>query len=221
MNPEDKPASHGDLHAERKDYQRDQLSRSALCNNPVEMFARWLQDAHDLNVIDATAMTLATCTANGRPSARIVLLNDDGFCWYTNYTSRKGAELLANAHAALLFYWHDLERQVRIEGQVERLSAEQSDAYFNTRPEGSRYSAVASPQSQVVPNQQWLAERTAALQQHTPAEQLQRPENWGGYRLVPQEFEFWQGRPSRLHDRFRYRRAETPDSDWAIERLAP
>ena len=216
------PPGKGDLHAEREDYQKHQLNRKDLHDNPVELFGRWLQQARDSNIIDATAMTLATCTSQGLPSARIVLLKqytEEGFCWYTNYESRKGSELSANSNAALLFYWRELERQVRIEGKVEKVAVEQSDAYFKSRPEGSRYNAAASPQSQVVPDQTWLAQRTEQLQQQYSIDSLERPGNWGGYRLLPREFEFWQGRPSRLHDRFRYRR--TDNQNWQIDRLAP
>jgi len=221
-NPEQPPVD-GDLHAEREDYRKHQLNRIDLSENPVEFFADWLQHARDLPIIDATAMTLATCNLDGMPSARIVLLKqfgDEGFCWYTNYESRKGTELTQNSNAAILFYWRELERQVRIEGTVEKVSAEQSTNYFKSRPDGSRYSAAASPQSQVVPDQNWLAQRTDELQTQFPGEQLQRPEFWGGYRLVPQQFEFWQGRPSRLHDRFRYQRLAA-QSSWKIDRLAP
>jgi len=211
-----------DLHAAREDYQKHQLNREDLQHNPFEQFARWLQQARELNILDATAMTLATCNQRGLPSARIVLLKqitEEGFCWYTNFESRKGSELSENSNAALLFFWRELERQVRIEGSVEKVADEQSTAYFKSRPEGSRYSAVASPQSQVVPDQNWLAQRTEQLKQQYSLDDLERPENWGGYLLRPREFEFWQGRPSRLHDRFRYQRAE--DQTWHIDRLAP
>ena len=223
MSKPGQPSAAGDLHAEREDYQKHQLNRVDLAGNPVEMFARWMQEARDLPIIDATAMTLATCTRQGMPSARIVLLkqfDDDGFCWYTNYESRKGSELAENSNAALLFYWQKLERQVRIEGVVERVTEQQSTSYFNSRPDGSRYSAAASPQSQVVANQDWLAQRTDELQRQTPADMLERPDFWGGYRLVPRQFEFWQGRPSRLHDRFRYHK-EAQQTNWTIDRLAP
>jgi pyridoxamine 5'-phosphate oxidase len=213
----------GDLHAEREDYNKHQLNRADLAADPIAFFSTWMQQARDMAIIDATAMTLATCDSNGQPSARIVLLkqfDDEGFCWYTNYDSRKGHELAENAQAALLFYWRELERQVRIEGTVEKVSAEQSTAYFKSRPPGSRYSAAASPQSQVVPDQAWLATRTEDLQRDFPDDKLERPDNWGGYRLRPVQFEFWQGRPSRLHDRFRYSRTEATDN-WQIDRLAP
>lgn len=223
MSDSAQPPSTGDLHADRKDYEKHKLDRTDLTENPVDLFDRWLQDARSLPIVDATAMTLATCDSRGRPSARIVLLKQfdaHGFCWYTNYESRKGTELAENSNAALLFFWRELERQVRIEGTVEKVSAEQSTTYFNSRPDGSRYSAAASPQSQIVPNQEWLANRTKELVNQYPGEALQRPEFWGGYRLVPGEFEFWQGRPSRLHDRFRFQWVEN-QSRWQIDRLAP
>lgn len=220
MNDNPTPTS-GDLHAERTEYRRAELHRADLNNNPLQMFTQWLQDAQSDGIIDATAMTLATATSTGVPSARIVLLkqyDNDGFCWYTGYDSRKGQDLADNPNAALLFFWPTLERQIRIEGSVEKVSAEQSDQYFKSRPEGSQYSAASSPQSQPVPSQQWLSERIAQLRESQSPESLQRPPNWGGYRLRPQAFEFWQGRPSRSHDRFLY---TLQADEWAIDRLAP
>ena len=215
------PPVSGDLHDERTEYRRAELHRADLNADPLELFSMWMQDAQNLDIIDATAMTLATATSAGIPSARIVLLkqfDEQGFCWYTGYESRKGNELNDNPNAALLFYWAKLERQVRIEGQVHKVSAEQSDRYFESRPEGSQYSAASSPQSQVVPNQQWLADRITSMKASKSVEALDRPDNWGGYRLAPTTYEFWQGRPSRSHDRFRYIKT---DSGWTIDRLAP
>lgn len=211
----------GDLRDDRKDYALDELSRDTLADDPLSMFNEWMSDARKADIIDATAMTLATVGANGAPSARIVLLKQfktDGFYWYTNYNSRKGMELSANPNAALVFYWRELERQVRIEGKVVQTSDADSNEYFNSRPIGSRFSAAASPQSQVIENQQWLAERTRMLQNKYDENTLQRPGNWGGYKLIPDIYEFWQGRPSRQHDRFRFTRK---DNDWLIDRLAP
>ncbi len=211
----------GDLHSHRTEYQQAELQRDALQDNPLKMFSQWMQQAQDTGMTDATAMTLATASTSGSPSARIVLLkqfDDNGFCWYTGYESRKGQELAENPRAALLFFWPSLERQIRIEGTVARVSAQQSDTYFKSRPEGSQYSAAASPQSKVVESQAWLAGQISTLKATTPSEQLARPENWGGYRLQPQVYEFWQGRPSRSHDRFRYQRTS---SGWQIDRLAP
>lgn len=213
----------GNLRTDRKDYRQEELQRQQLNTNPFTQFGEWMHTARDKKLIDATAMTLATATAAGVPSARIVLLkefSEDGLCWYTNYESRKGTELSENNKAALLFYWRELERQIRIEGTVERVEEGQSDDYFNSRPAGSKFSAAASPQSEVVPDQAWLANAAQALQSKYTADELQRPAHWGGYRLKPHAFEFWQGRPSRLHDRFRYTR-EANGTDWLIERLAP
>jgi len=211
----------GDLHDERKDYARGTLARKSLNPDPLAMFGEWMQDALNAEIVDATAMTLATVSANGTPSARVVLLkqyNTSGFFWYTNYASRKGRDLLANPNAAIVFYWRELERQVRLEGTVAKASAKDSDDYFNSRPEDSRFSAVASPQSKVIPDQQWLTAKTASLvQQHTD-KSLVRPAHWGGYALQPATYEFWQGRPNRQHDRFRYLK---DGKNWQIDRLAP
>lgn len=218
----DQPANDGDLHADRTDYRQGELHRADLPADPLSMFSQWMQLARDRQLIDATAMTLATATKTGLPSARIVLLKhygEDGFYWYTGYDSRKGSELAENPNAALLFYWREMERQIRLEGTVEKLTAEQSSDYFNSRPDGSKYSATVSPQSQVIPNQAWLSERTQKLATEQTADQLRRPENWGGYRLIPTAIEFWQGRPSRSHDRFRY--TMCGGRHWQIDRLAP
>ena len=188
---------------------------------PLPLVERWLDDAVIAGLALPNAMALATVGADGRPAARVVLLKgieDGGFVFYTNYESRKGRELAAHAYAALVFHWAPLERQVRIEGRVERVSAAASDAYFATRPLGSRHSAIASPQSTVVPDRAWLeAESRAVAQRHpdTPP----RPAHWGGYRVSPDTIEFWQGRSDRLHDRLAYRRQG--GNAWLIERLAP
>ena len=214
----------GDLHSERKDYDRGELHRDDLPDNPLNLFGQWMTDARDASIIDATAMTLATVGANGAPSARIVLLKqftEEGFYWYTNYERRKGSELHTNPNAALVFYWRELERQVRIEGSVGKASAGQSDEYFNKRPLESRFSAVASPQSQVIENQRWLTERTNGFREKFSDSTLPRPDTWGGYVLKPAVFEFWQGRPSRQHDRFRFSQSKAQASAWNIDRLAP
>jgi len=218
----DKSPESGNLQDDRKDYAQGELYRKTLISNPLEMFNDWMTTARDAQIIDATAMTLATVGAGGRPSARIVLLkqfNDNGFYWYTNYESRKGTELNDNPHAALVFYWRELERQVRIEGAVSTATAAESDDYFNRRPLESRYSAAASPQSQIIENQQWLTLHTQKLRDQYSEETLMRPDNWGGYVLQPSVYEFWQGRPSRQHDRFRYTRDQS--NIWQVDRLAP
>jgi pyridoxamine 5'-phosphate oxidase len=166
-------------------------------------------------------MTLATATPDGRPSARMVLLrgfDERGFCFYSNYESRKAAELAANPRAALVFWWDALERQVRIEGRIERTTREESEAYFHSRPPGSQLSAAASPQSRVIEDRAMLEERVRRLATDSHNGQVPLPDFWGGYRLAPEVVEFWQGRPNRLHDRLRYRRA---GDAWKIERLAP
>jgi pyridoxamine 5'-phosphate oxidase len=198
------------------------LTRDKADPNPIRQFQKWVDEvrASGVSEQDATSMTLATATKDGRPSARIVLLksfDDRGFVFFTNYQSQKGNELNENPRAALLFYWPGLWRQVRIEGEVEKISAAESEEYFQSRPLGSRLGAWASNQSEVVENRETLEARFAELQQRF-GEDVPRPEHWGGYRVKPNSIEFWQGRDNRLHDRLRYRREEDA---WVIERLAP
>lgn len=189
--------------------------------DPLKQFEQWFHAASAAGLHLPNAMALATADAQGRPSARAVLLKGfdaAGFLFFTNYSSRKGRELAANPHACLLFSWEELERQVRIEGRIEKVSEAESDEYFATRPLGSRLGAWASPQSEVVPDRAALEGRFAEAQQRF-GDIVPRPPQWGGYRVVSEAIEFWQGRENRLHDRIRYRR--NTDSTWTIERLAP
>ncbi len=204
----------------RKSYERDELDEHLAAGEPLRQFRTWFQQALDAKVPEPNAMTLATVGPDGRPSTRIVLIKDieeQGLVWYTNYDSRKGRELAEHPFAALQFHWVELERVVRIEGRVERVDAAQSDAYFASRPLDSRLGAWASPQSQVIASRAVLVANAAkAAAQHglNPS----RPPHWGGFRLLPERWEFWQGRKSRLHDRLVYR---LDGGQWVRERLAP
>jgi pyridoxamine 5'-phosphate oxidase len=205
----------------RKDYSRASLTEADVDPDPIRQFSTWFRQALDAGVPEANAMSVATVGADGRPSSRILLIKDvdsEGFTWFTNYASRKGRELGAQPHAALLFHWVELERQVRIEGRVEKLSDAQSDAYFQSRPLQSRLGALASAQSEPIASREALEQRYAEAQA-IYGEQPVRPAHWGGYRLVPDRIEFWQGRPSRLHDRILYTRGA--DGAWRRERLQP
>lgn len=204
----------------RTSYERDALDEQSVGNEPLALFEKWFQHAVKTKVAEPNAMTVATVGPEGRPSTRVVLVksfDSDGVVFYTNYLSRKARELEANPYVALQFHWVELERVVRIEGRVERTSAEESDAYFAKRPVDSRIGAWASPQSEVIANRAVLlanaAKASAKYGLHPP-----RPQNWGGYRVVPDLWEFWQGRKSRLHDRIRFRLV---DGLWCKERLAP
>jgi pyridoxamine 5'-phosphate oxidase len=205
----------------RIDYARGSLDENSVDTDPIRQFQLWLEQALDAQLPEPNAMTVATVDAEGRPSARILLIkgvDERGFVFYTNYESRKGRELAGNPHASLLFHWIELERQVRIEGVVEKTSAEQSDAYFASRPLASRIGAWASEQSREIATRAELEAREKAFAERF-GESPPRPPHWGGYRLVPDRIEFWQGRPSRLHDRILYTREA--DNRWQISRLSP
>lgn len=206
----------------RKDYQLQSLQENDVETHPMRQFDKWWQDAIRSEIDEVNAMTLATASADGLPSARIMLLkgyDEQGFVFFTNYQSFKGKQLQENPRACLVFFWKELERQVRITGLIEKVSDEDSDAYFNSRPEGSRIGAWVSPQSQVIKNRTFLDERQQELINRFAAEPVTRPPHWGGYRVKPITIEFWQGRSSRLHDRIQYTLRE--DGQWTIERLAP
>lgn len=205
----------------RKDYSLKALTESDVKDHPLEQFDIWWSEAIQSQIDEVNAMTLATATAEGVPSARIVLLkeyNDKGFVFFTNYESAKGHELAENPRASLLFFWKELERQVRITGLVEKIAAAESDAYFYSRPLGSRIGAIASAQSSVIDNREVLEQKVKTLETKSETE-IKRPAHWGGYRVKPVIIEFWQGRPSRLHDRIQYTLEE--NGKWKIERLSP
>lgn len=210
-----------DIAGIRKDYILEKLNETDAAANAVDQFTRWWNEAMQSDIIELNAMTLATASTSGVPSARIVLLkgyDERGFVFFTNYTSHKGHELEANPHAALVFFWKELERQVRIEGAIEKVSGEESDTYFYSRPANSRIGAWASPQSEIIGSRDLLEENVKIFTEKF-GENIPRPAHWGGYRVIPQIIEFWQGRSNRLHDRLQYSMLQ--NGDWKIERLAP
>lgn len=205
----------------RREYRKGGLHEGDVDRDPMQQFGRWFHEALDAGFEDVNGMFLATADADGTPSARVVLLkgfDGRGFVFYTNYDSRKARALDATGRAELVWYWAPLERQIRAAGPVERVSAEESDAYFATRPRPAQIGAWASPQSEVIPDRAALEQAYRAAEQRFGDGPVPRPPAWGGYRLAPDSVEFWQGRPSRLHDRLRYRRAA---GDWHLERLGP
>ena len=210
------------FHSIRQQYEKGTLHENRMEYDPLIQLGRWVADAIAAECPEPAAMVLSTTGRALKPSSRVVLmksLEEGGITFFTNYDSRKGQQLLDNPQASLLFFWPGLERQVRIEGIIDRVPEEESDVYFGSRPEASRISAIISPQSREIPNREWLEERRqVAVETHNCVNPGSRPKNWGGYRLIPDYFEFWQGREHRLHDRIRYQ----PDSSgWRISRLAP
>jgi len=206
----------------RREYESEPLTEDSILKDPVEQFKMWFEEATKAKLPEPNAMTLATANVDFKPSARIVLLKgivESSFIFFTNYNSRKGKELLWNPYATLLFFWNELHRQVRIEGRVKKVSAEDSDNYFHSRPEQSQLSAAISPQSEKIPSRNFLEEKLTAAEKEFSGKQIPRPEHWGGYRVIPQTIEFWQGRPSRLHDRILFTLIN--ENEWKIERLAP
>jgi pyridoxamine 5'-phosphate oxidase len=206
----------------RKEYRLHRLNKENVAENAMEQFERWWQDASKSEIDEVNAMTLATASPDGLPAARIVLLKGfhaEGFQFYTNYKSFKGQQLMENPRACLVFFWKELERQIRITGLVEKLSTEKSDAYFKSRPAGSRIGAWASPQSEVIESSEWLIQRANQFEKDFAEGGIPRPAHWGGYLVRPVTIEFWQGRPNRLHDRLLYTLQE--NGNWIIERLAP
>ena len=212
-----------DLKHLREDYSSTPLEIEEAPADPLQLFEQWMQEALHAKLAEPNALTLATATTEGKPSARVVLLkgvNPAGFIFYTNYDSQKGKELEANPQAAMTFLWLELQRQVRIEGKVEKISAADSAAYFQSRPKGSQIGALASPQSQVIPDRKVLEDKVQALEAtYAGVEKLPCPAHWGGFILQPEKIEFWKGRSSRLHDRLVYEKQG--DESWAIVRLAP
>lgn len=209
---------------QRKNYSLGSLDVSNLTQDPLVLFETWMANALESEIPEPTAMTLATVNAEGKPSARIVLLkgvSSDGFEFYTNYLSRKAKDMEQIPFVSLVFLWKELERQVRIEGRVEKVSFEKSQTYFQSRPRGSQIGAWASPQSDVIPDRQVLEDASASIsEKYENVDPLPCPEHWGGYLVIPSVIEFWQGRRDRLHDRFRYSRNEK-EANWSIDRLAP
>ena len=210
-----------DLTSVRREYESQRIHMSEMNADPIAQFGEWLQKTRDLNLLDSTAMTLATADSDGQPSARIVLLkhfDHHGFCWYTDSRSMKGQQLVDNPRAALLFHWRDLSRQIRVHGTVTQLSAEDAEQYYRSRPEGSRFSAAASHQTSVIESRAALEAEVKRLRRQYPDGDVPRPPAWIGYRLDPNYFEFWQGQDSRLHDRIIY---QPVTGSWQKHRISP
>jgi len=212
-----------DLSNYRKSYEKSELLESNIPEDPINLFHRWFYEVEEFGLIEeVNAMTVATIGLDGFPRARVVLLkkfNEEGFIFYTNYDSEKGKAIEANPHICLSFFWHSMERQVIIKGIAEKTTPSVSDGYFETRPNGSKLGAIVSPQSQIIPSRDFLEEKLKDLENQFNQKEIPRPLNWGGFLVRPQEVEFWQGRPNRLHDRIRYQLQA--DYSWKISRLAP
>ena len=212
-----------DLSEYRKSYEKEELLENLIPEDPINLFHQWfcMAENHDL-ISEANAMTISTIGLDGFPKSRVVLLkkyNEEGFIFYTNYNSEKGKAIANNPNVRLSFFWHSLEKQVIIKGITQKVNSNISDNYFASRPSGSQMGAIVSPQSSVIPNRTFLEENLKNLEKSLENKEIKRPENWGGYLVNPQQVEFWQGRPNRLHDRIRYTIQE--DYSWKIERLAP
>jgi len=214
-----------DYHQERREYDFTELSRNQLSSDPFIQFSSWMDEAVANKIIDPTAMSVSTVDSSGQPHSRVVLLkesDEQGFVFYTHYDSDKGQQIEQNAKAALLFFWPQMDRQVRIEGALEKIAVEQSENYFHSRPRDSQLAAASSIQSSVVSGRKILEQNYAIQEGLYEQIDVKRPEHWGGYRLIPNRFEFWQGRPNRLHDRFIFTKCTASDNqDWSIDRLAP
>lgn len=211
-----------DLFNMRRDFALKSLNDDDITQNPIAFFEQWFREAVEAEAMEPNAMNLSTASQDGKPSARIVLLKQikpEGFVFFTNYDSKKGLQIEKNKYCALTFVWHELERQVRVEGIVEKISAKESDSYFEMRPEKSKLGAWASPQSRVIPGRHYLEALMRDFEEKLSDNTIPRPENWGGYIVKPHLIEFWQGRKNRLHDRIQY--TKETDNNWKIERLAP
>ncbi|WP_099365646.1 pyridoxamine 5'-phosphate oxidase [Sphingobacterium sp. 1.A.4] len=212
---------HKEIAAIREDYAKSSLSENEVLGNPIDQFKKWFSEAMVSEVTEPTAMVVSSASVDGKPSSRVVLMKDiktDGISFFTNYNSRKGQEIVANPFVSVLFFWPELQRQVRMEAEVEKLAPEESDEYFSSRPRGSQIGAIASPQSAIINNREELEHRVAEVSAEVGEWEIQRPNFWGGFLLKPYRMEFWQGRSSRLHDRIVYKQE---DGSWSINRIAP